>query len=101
VLIYRNRFGQEFDMSTWSQEHLDFAKKMYWWYFQGENFQQFTHRIFGKGSPVFNKKSNGPEPTETSLYEVVTDMQLRLAVKQGEALKDWEGEIDPTWPQNE
>lgn len=45
-------------------------------------------------------KGNGPEPLESPLYEVVTDMQMRLAVKQGVAIKDWDGEIDPVWPED-
>jgi hypothetical protein len=73
---------------------------MYWWYFQGESFQEFTNRIFGEGSPVLSLKGNGPEPLESPLYKVVTDMQMRLAVKQGVATKDWDGEIDPVWPED-
>ena len=45
-------------------------------------------------------KGNGPEPLESPLYKVVTDMQMRLAVKQGVATKDWDGEIDPVWPED-
>lgn len=100
-MIYTTRYGDSYDLSTWPAEHLAFARRVYWMYWQNPKYEHYANFILGTQSPVLNRKSNGPKPTRTPLYEVVTDMEFRLAVKQGVCEKDWEGEVDPEWPESE
>jgi hypothetical protein len=100
-MIYRDRFGQEYDLSTWPKEHLEFLRRAYWHYANNMRYEEFAVFILGSGSPVLDAKKNGPIPTRTPLYEVATDLEFRLGVKQGQYSKDWEGEVDPEWSPNE
>lgn len=98
-MIYKTRYGDEYDLSIWPAEHREFIRKAYWRYWQNPPYTEFTTYILGANSPVLNAKTNGPVPTRTPLYEVATDLEFRLAVKQGICTKDWEGEVDPEWPE--
>ncbi len=97
---YKTRFGVEYDLSRWPKEHREFVQRAYWHYTMGMDYDDFIPFILGVNSPVMNRKKNGPAPTRTPLYEVATDLQFRLAVKQGRLEKDWEGEVDPKWEPN-
>lgn len=99
-MIYRTRFGDEYNVARWPKEHRQFLQQAYWWYVQDTPYEEFTQRILGPDSPVLNRKKNGPVPTRTPLYEVVTDLEFRLGVKQGHFLKDWDGPVDPEWPES-
>lgn len=99
--IYRTRFGQEYDLAAWPKEHLEFLRKAYWKYATNVPYEEFTAFILGPQSPVLDPKRNGPAPTRTPLYEVATDLEFRLGVKQGHYEKDWEGEVDPEWSPND
>lgn len=92
---YQTRFGKTYNLANWPKEHLEFFKKAVWNYWNGLPYEDFISLILGSNSPVLNRKINGPEPTETPLYDVLTDLQFRLGTKQGLFEKDWEGEIDP------
>lgn len=95
---YKTIDGTEYDLSVWPKEHLDFARRAYWWYCSETPYETFVSRILGPDSPVLKRKTNGSRPTRTPLYGVVTDLQARLGVKQGCLAKDWDGPIDPEWP---
>ena len=101
MLIYTTTGGQEFDLELMPKEHQNFLQRAYWFYCTNMQYEDFVVFILGPNSPVLNPKTNGPIPTRTPLYEVVTDLQGRLGVKQGVMTKDWEGEIDPIWPLND
>jgi hypothetical protein len=94
---YRTRFGKEYDLSKWSPEHMELVRKAYWHYSNNMDYEEFVSFILGSQSPVLNVKKNGPIPAETPLYDVVTDLEFRLGVKQEHYEKDWEGETDPEW----
>lgn len=94
-MIYTTRYGDTYDLATWSKAHMAFLKRAYWLYWQNPRYEEFIIFILGCQSPVLSMKLNGPKPTRSPLYEVTTDLEFRLAVKQGECLKDWEGDIDP------
>lgn len=98
-MIYRTCDGAEYDLATWPREHVEFVRRAYWHYINGMKYEDFVTFILGPESPVLNPKANGPKPTRTPLYDVVTDLEGRLGVKQGLMLKDWEGEVDPEWPE--
>lgn len=98
--IYRTCDGIEYDLSRWPAVHREFLRRAYWHYVNGMPYEEFVAFILGAGSPVLDPKLNGPVPTRTPLYAVVTDLQGRLGVKQGKMLKDWEGEVDPEWEPN-
>lgn len=97
-IIYRHRNGQTYDLTDWPKKHLDLLRKAYWHYCTNTPYEKFIVVILGPDSPVLDKKENGPVPVDTPLYAVATDLQFRLAVKQGHLLKDWDGPIDPDWP---
>jgi len=97
---YRTRKGKEYDLTAWPKDHQELVRKAYWWYTNGMPYEEFVRRILGPDSPVLNLRKNGPVPVDTPLYDVATDLQFRLGVKQGHFLKDWEGDIDP-WPLDE
>lgn len=100
MLGYKTTDGQEFDLGLMPKEHRDFLTRAYWHYCTGMQYEEFVAFILGPNSPVLDPKKNGPVPTRTPLYEVVTDLQGRLGVKQGLMTQDWEGEVDPIWPLN-
>lgn len=97
-IIYRHRYGQEYDLTDWPKDHLDLLRQAYWHYCHNMPYSEFIPLILGPGSPVLDRKRNGPEPVDSPLYAVATDLQFRLAVKQGVVLQDWDGPIDPVWP---
>jgi len=99
VATYRTRFGDTYHMDEWPAEHVRWIEKAYLWYCHNIDYEHFVQRILGPSSPVLDKRRNGPQPTRTPLYEVATDLQFRLGVKQGLFEKDWEGEVDPVWPE--
>ncbi len=98
MLVYRTTEGREYDLQAMPSEHGEFLRKTYWHYCAGMDYEEFVAFILGPNSPVLDPKKNGPMPTRTPLYEVVTDLQGRLGVKQGLMTQDWEGEVDPIWP---
>jgi hypothetical protein len=98
-MIYITRYGDQYDLSTWPKSHLAFVQRAHWLYWQHPPYEEFVTFILGPSSPVLNRKLNGPNPTRTPLYEVATDLEFRLAVKQGVCEKDWEGDLDPSWPE--
>jgi len=51
----------------------------------------------GANSPALNTKTNGLVLTRTPVYEVATNLEFRLVVKQGICTKDWEGDLE--WPE--
>ncbi len=97
-MIYTTRNGKKIDTRNWPEGHKKFLRKAYVWYYQDVKYIDFVNMIFGASSPVLKLSSNGPEPTKTTLYEAVTDLQFRLGVKQGHFSKDWEGDVEPIWP---
>ncbi len=99
--IYRTITGKQYNLDTWPEEHLQFLRRAYWHYLHGMKYEDFVAFILGPQSPVLNVNKNGPKPTRTPLYDVVTDLQGRLGVKQGLLIKDWVGEVDPEWPLND
>lgn len=98
ALVYTTTDGQEYDLGLISKDHRDFLARAYWHYCNGMDYEVFVAFILGPNSPVLDPKRNGPTPTRTPLYEVATDLQGRLGVKQGLMTQDWEGEVDPIWP---
>ena len=96
--IYKTASGNEYDLAQMSREHKIFLKRAYWHYCTNMAYEDFIFFILGPNSPVLNLKKNGPKPTNTPLYDITTDLQGRLGVKQGLLSKDWEGDIDPLWP---
>lgn len=97
-MVYTTRYGDQYDLSAWPAEHLAFIRRAHWVYWQNPRYEDYSAFILGVSSPVLSRKSNGPIPTRTPLYEVATDLEFRLAVKQGVCQKDWEGDVDPSWP---
>jgi len=97
-MIYRTRFGKEYDLSKWPKEHVAFLRRAYWEYANNMDYERFAAFILGAGSPVLSKKHNGPVPVDTPLYDVATDLEFRLGVKRGHYTKDWDGPVDPVWP---
>ena len=95
---YKTITGKVHDLSTWPQEHRQFIRRAYWWYQTDTAYEDFVKRILGSGSPVLDRKENGPEPTKTPFYEVAVDLQARLGVKQGKMTKDWDGPLEPDMP---
>jgi hypothetical protein len=98
ILVYQTTDGKKYVLGTMPRKHQDFLRRVYWHYCANTPYEQFVVFILGPQSPVLKPKENGPTPTRTPLYEVVTDLQGRLGVKQGLMAKDWEGDIDPLWP---
>jgi hypothetical protein len=96
--IYQTTDGQEHNIGEMPSEHKEFLRRAYWHYCTDIQYEEFVVFILGPNSPVLDPKKNGPVPTRTALYEVATDLQGRLGVKQGVMAQDWEGEIDPLWP---
>lgn len=98
MAIYRTRFGVTYRLDEWPEDHVKWIQQAHLWYSHGMPYEQFVQRILGPSSPVLDKRRNGPKPTRTPLYEVATDLQFRLGVRQGLFQQDWEGEVDPEWP---
>lgn len=97
-MIYETRFGDVYNLSDWPKGHREFIEQAYRLYLSDTPYIDFVKRILGPQSPVLDRRSNGPTPTRTPLYEVATDLEFRLGTKQGHFLKDWDGPIDPEWP---
>jgi hypothetical protein len=98
-MIYKTRYGDTYDLSMWPTEHVAFVRKAYWEYWQNPKYEDYVTFLLGVNSPVLKRSRERPRPVNTPLYEVATDLQFRLAVKQGVCEKDWEGEVDPVWPE--
>jgi hypothetical protein len=66
-MIYKTRYGDEYDLSTWPAEHLAFTHRVYWMYWQNPKYEHHANFILGTQSPVLNRKTNRPRPTRTPL----------------------------------
>jgi hypothetical protein len=95
TLKYKTRYGDEYDITTWPMEHRTFILNAMQRYWQNPPYTEYVKYNLGTKSPVLNVSLNGPIPARTPLYDIITDLELRLAVKQGECEKDWDGDIDP------
>ena len=96
-MIYETCDGDKYDLSELPEKHLDFIRRLYLYYLNNMEFCRFSNLITSPDSIVMQL----PNPTETPLYAVASDLQARLLAKQELALKDWEGDIDPEWPLTE
>ena len=83
-LIYETCDGDKYDLSELPDEHLDFARRMYLYYLNDMQYVEFISYISNPNSFMMKL----PNPTETPLDKVVTDLQARLGVKKGYFRKD-------------
>ncbi len=93
---YTTTEGKTYELRNLPLAQRRFVRQAVEWYRAGISFPEFTQRILGERSPVLKSARPG-EPTERPIYDIVTDLQARLGVKQGLLAKDWEGEVDPSW----
>ncbi len=96
-LIYKTRIGIKYDLTEWSQSHVDFLRRAYLHYLNDMKYIDFAALIFERDSPLHGITN----PTKVPLFRVLTDLKYRLGVKQNYYTKDWEGDIDPEWPLTE
>lgn len=94
---YKTIDGKTYELRSLPLAHRRFLRQVLEWYQAGVPFAEFTQRIFGGRSPVLKGARPGEDPTERPIYDIVTDLQARLGVKQGLLAKDWDGEVDPSW----
>lgn len=93
--IYATTEGREYDLEQLPDGDRAYVQQALRWYQQGMLFTEFLSRILGKGSPVWQRRRGYRSPVDTPLYDILTDLEGRLAVKQGHLAKDWEGAVDP------
>ena len=95
TIKYKTRYGNGYDITTWPLEHRTFILNAIRRYWQNSPYTEYVKCNLGENSPVLNVSLNGPIPIRTPLYEIIADLEIRLAAKQGECTKDWDGDIDP------
>jgi hypothetical protein len=94
--IYATHKGERYDLATLPTEHVDFVRQTAKWYRQDAPSLEFTRVVLSTQSPVL-KQCGAMLATKTPIYDIATDVQLRLGVKQRAQAKDRGGEVGPKW----